>query len=514
MIRSLPRTGVRAASTLAILALALTGCSPSSTPSNGSDGGEPVAGGTLRLVATAGNAANLDPQTNEGASVDRPRWAALYNKLMGMDANGVPQPELAASITSNAEATKWTVKLRSDAMLHLAKRPYNADDLIFSVKRIIDPATGAKGKDALRFIDPNGIRKVDDFTVEFDLPTPYGAVPEAFTQNYIWMVPKDFDPKKPDGTGPFTLESYTPGQQSVMHRFDDYWGDVAHVEKLVISDVKDSAAQVNALRGGQADIIDAVPPAEVKSIETAGSLKVLRSPSWQYFPIIMDVNVAPYSDVRVRQALRLVADRKQMVDVALNGYGVVANDFASRTTACKQPDVPQREQNIDEAKRLLAEAGQSNLKLELVTTNGTAGMAEAAPVFAEQAKKAGIEVTVRNLDANTYLEKYGQWPFAVDWITDDYRGSVQRTLLPGGSYNNSHFNDPEFNDLAAKAFATPDPAVRCDIFAQMKKIEYDRGSQIVWGFSDSIHGHSAKVHGLEPSISGNELEYLNRVWIK
>lgn len=512
--RAVGRTGVRVAAGVVALTLALSACGSSSSPasSNEGEGGDPVKGGTLRVLAAGGGVKNLDPQTNEGTAVDQPRWAALFDKLMVMSPEGTPEPSLAESIEPNDDATEWTITLRDDAVLH-SGRLYNADDLIFSIERILDPATGAKGKDALTFIDPAGIEKVDEYTVKLNLKQPYGPVREAFTTNYVTMVPKDFDPENPDGTGPFTLDSYTPGQESTMSRFDDYWGQVAYVDKLVITEVADSAAQVNALRGGQAEIIDAVPPAEIKAIEAAGDLQIYRSPTWQYFPIIMNVDVAPFDDPRVRQALRLVADRQQMVDVALNGYGEIANDYASRTDACEQPDLAQREQDIEEAKRLLAEAGQSDLQLELVTTAGTAGMAETAPVFAEQAKAAGIDVEVRNVDIDTYLGKYGQWPFAVDWIIDDYVGSVQRTLLPGGAYNNSHFNDEEYNELAADAFAIADDQERCEAYKEMKTIEYERGASIVWGFSDAVHAYANNVHGLQPNVAGQELDHLNEVWI-
>lgn len=508
------KSGFRGAVLAAVLTLVVSACSSSSSSSSdGGSEGEPVKGGTLRLLATGGAVKNLDPQTNEGTASDGPRWGALFDRLMEMSPDGVPEPSLAESITPNDDATEWTVKLRDDAMLH-SGRLYDADDLVYSLKRILDPKIGAKGKDSIAFIDPDGISKVDARTVLLKLKKPYGPVREAFTTNYVAMVPKDFDPQKPDGTGPFKLDSYTPGQESVMSRFDDYWGDVAHVDKLVITDVADGAAQVNALRGGQADIIDAVPPAEIKSIEATPNLKILQSPSWQYFPIVMNVDTPPFDDVRVRQAFRLIADRQQIVDVALNGYGSIANDFASRTTACKQPDLPQRTQDIAEAKKLLAEAGQSDLKIDLVTTNGTAGMAEGAPVFAEQAKKAGITINVKKLDVDSYLAKYGKWPLAVDWIIDDYVGSVQRTLLPSGAYNNSHFDDKEYNELAAKAFALADDKARCDAYQEMKTVEYERGASIVWGFSDIIHGYSDKVHGLKPAIAGNELDDLNEAWIK
>lgn len=513
MARTSRSLSLRLVAGISTVALMASGCASSSSSGGGAgDGGTPVKGGTLRVLATGGKATNLDPQTNEGTASDRPRWGAMYGKLLEMDQDGVPQPSMARSVESNADATEWTITLRDDIKLH-SGRSYTSDDLIYSLKRIMDPKTGALGKDSLTFVDPEGITKVDERTVKLKLKSPYGPVREALTTNYMAMVPKDFDPKNPDGTGPFKLEKHTPGQETTFVRFDDYWGQVPYVDKLVITDVADSAAQANALRGGQAEIVDAVPPAEIKTIEGSTNMKILRSPSWQMFPIVMNVDKAPFNKPKVREALRLVVDREQMVDVALNGDGEIANDYASRTDACEQPDLPQRKQDIPRAKQLLAEAGESDLELELVTTNGSAGFAESAPVFAEQAKKAGVTVKVKTLSVDAYLEKYGQWDFAVDWIINDYPGWVERTQLPGGAYNNSHFDDDEYTKKAKAAFAIADDDERCEAYKELKEIEYERGASIVWGFSDRIHAYASTVHGLKPQIAGTELDHFNEVWI-
>jgi peptide/nickel transport system substrate-binding protein len=496
------------------VALGLTACSGSGSGSTSSaaDSDEPVEGGTLRVMAAGANAVSLDPQATEGTTVDGIRWGALYDKLTTMQPDGTVVPSLAETIESNETADEWTVTLRDGIATHDGGT-FDADDLIFSVRRILDPATAAKGVDQLAFIDPEGIERVDDLTALFTLPQPFGLFEQVWTGNYMSMVPEGFDPADPIGTGPFTLDSYTPGQESRMSRFDDYWGEVAHVDELVVTDVAEASAQANALRGGQADIIGDVPASEVAAIEGNDQLRIMRNPTWQYFPIIMDVEQAPFDDERVREAMRLIADRDQLVDVALNGYGNVGNDYVARTEACPRPDVDQREQDIEAARQLLEEAGVPDLQLELATTAGAPGMVESATVFAEQAREAGVEISVRNLDPADYLERYGQWQFAVDWIIDDYPGAVQRSLLPGGAFNNSHWNDPEFNELAAQALAEPDLEARCDLFSQMQTIEWERGAQIVWGFSDTLHAHTAQVQGLTPNISGDQLEDLNLVWL-
>ena len=114
-----------------------------------------------------------------------------------------------------------------------------------------------------------------------------------------------------------------------------------------------------------------------------------------WVPFTMRVDTAPFDDVRVRQAMRLIVDRQAMIDQTLSGYGILGNDLYAPLDVNYASDLPQREQDIDQAKSLLKEAGQEGLQVELFTGDGIGSVAvPAANLFAEQAKEAGVEVKV------------------------------------------------------------------------------------------------------------------------
>jgi len=215
----------------------------------------------------------------------------------------------------------------------------------------------------------------------------------------------------------------------------------------------------------------------------------------------MAVDQAPFKDVRVRRAFRLIADRKQLVQLAFSGHGHVGNDIYSPLDACYDSALPQRTQDIAKAKSLLKAAGKSGLSVDLYTTNGRAGQVECAQVFAQQAKKAGVNVNVKNLDATTfYGNQYLKYAFSTDyWGTRNYLNQVAAGSLSVAPYNETHWNNPKFVSLYNQALKTVNPRKRCAIVHEMQKMEYDNGGYIVWGFYNLVDAYSPKVVGIKPS---------------
>lgn len=478
-----------------------------------SQGSAPRAGGILRVGVPGSSADSLDPHRTQGQSADIVRFTNLFDGLSEYAPDSSVQLVLAESMTPNRTATEWTVKLRRGVKTH-SGREFNADDVIYSVRRILDKANPSKGAALIAFIDPANVDKVDSHTVRFKLANPHGTFADVWANRYLRMVTAGFDPARPVGTGPFKFESFTPGQESVFTRFDDYFREKAWVEKLEISTIGNNTAAINALRGGQVDIIFTMPFSEAKAIQADPNLRILNNPSAMSIPIYMKTDVAPFDDPRVRQAMRLIVNRKQMVAVALSGFGAVGNDMAGRTIApCPESNLPQREQDIAQARKLLADAGKSNLNLELVTVNGTAGMVDAAQVFAEQAKAAGVTIKVRVMEVAAYLANYGKWPFGVDFLSDTYIPVATRSLLPKGTFNTSAWNDKEFVEQHTKAMSTTNQAERCAAIAKMRAVEHERGGNIVWGFANVLNAYRSNVHGLAPYSVDSALYNLRKVWL-
>jgi peptide/nickel transport system substrate-binding protein len=462
-------------------------------------------GGVLRIGATGGGAKDTIDAHKPTTDPDIMRQWNLYESL------AVRTPDfsklemlLAESIEPGKKTDLWTVRLKPGIEFHNGKT-VSADDVIFSLRRITDPKDPKVGNSSISYIDRGGLKKLDPRTIRIPLKFQNSGFPDDLGQYFNAIVPTDYDPAKPVGTGPFRFQSFSPGQRSVFVKNPNYWQKGRpYADQLIIIDFPDDTARTNALLGGQVEAINNLPAAQLASIRGNPNLKVLSSPTGAWQPFTMRIDVAPFSDVKVRQAFRLIVDRPQMIEQVLSGQGSVANDLYARYDPVYAKDLPQRKQDLQQAKSLLKQAGRENLTVELVTAPVFQGVVEAAQVFAEQAKGAGVNVKVRKVDTGTfYGDNYLKWPFAQDfWASRVYLAQVAQGDLPNSPFNETHWGKGKFEQLIQQARAEVDDAKRADILHDAQQMQYEQGGYIIPYFSNIIDAYSAKVGGFVPAKSG------------
>ncbi len=460
-------------------------------------------GGTFRVGVQGGSDKEyIDAQTSV-LDPDAARLAALFEGLVYYDSNYKLRPGLARSFTSK-DAKTWTIRLRKGVEFHNGKT-MTAEDVVWSIRRMLDKSLSLYATAQLAGLRPQNVKKVDKWTVRLALDTPNSVLPDAFGQYFMGMVPVGYRNSKQGapqiGTGPYKFVSFTPGNRSQFVRNPHYWRHgQPYFDRLIVIDINDDVARVNALLGKQVDAITAMPFAQISSAKAKG-LKILDSAGGGWVPICMAVDQAPFTDVRVRRAFRLIANRPQMVNLAFSGHGRVGNDIYSPLDACYDTALPHRHQDIAQAKSLLKAAGHADMTIDLATTNGRAGQVECAQVFAQQAKAAGVTVNVRNLDATTfYGSQYLKYPFSTDyWGTRNYLNQVAAGSLSVAPYNETHWNNPRFVSLYNEALRTANVKKRCALVHEMQKIEYTDGGYIVWGFYNLVDAYSPRVVGFQPS---------------
>ena len=461
-------------------------------------------GGNFRIGIGGGSDKEAIDAQNSVLDPDAARLVAMFEGLTYYDENYKLQMGLAEEFSST-NGKVWTIKVRQGVEFHNGKT-LTADDVVYSIKRMLDKKLALYATSQIAgSVDPHGIKKMDKHTVRLTLVAANSVLPDAFGQYFMNIVPVGYTSSKAGGkqigTGPYTLTSFTPGNRSELRRNPNYWRHgQPYFDRVVILDLNDDVARVNALLGGQVDAITAMPFAQI-SAATSRGLKILNSQGGGWVPICMAVDQAPFTDVRVRQAFRLIANRPQLVQQAFSGYGRVGNDVYSPLDACYDTALPPRHQDIAQAKSLLKAAGQDGLKIDLATTNGRAGQVECAQVFAQQAQAAGVTINVKNLDATTfYGSQYLKYPFSTDyWGTRNYLNQVAAGSLSVAPYNETHWNDPKFVSLYNQALRTVDQKKRCAIVAEMQNLEYTSGGYIVWGFYNLVDAFSPKVQGFKPS---------------
>jgi peptide/nickel transport system substrate-binding protein len=479
-----------------------------------------VRGGILRVGTLGGANDLLDGQHIVGKS-DIIRQATGWEPLLNFDPNySVVNTDAISESFETVAADNYIVRLREGLMFADGK-PVRAEDVIYSFQRMLDPDGAVFGGSALRpIMDPTGITKIDDRTVEFKLKQLVANFNEALCAYTCTVVPEGYerfagDPTNQIGTGPYKLQEFEVGVQSIHTRNEFYWGDPKpYLDEVHIIDFADNDSMINALLADQIDCCQDIPATAVDTLKNQG-FGVLNAAGGGWLTIFMAVDQEPFTDVRVRQAMRLIVDRQAMVDEVLGGYGSIANDLFSPLDAAYIGDeLPQRQQDIPAAMALLEEAGMAGMEIDLFAPNDTAGLPEMIQAFATMAAEAGITVNPQVVDGGVYWgEEYLKRTFGTDfWGTRNFLPQVAASELPTAPYPDAHW-PPEgstFIDDYNAAVAEVDLEKRKVITDKMQMELYETGGLIIPFFQNQLDGHNLRVKGLVERANTLNLDHYGR----
>jgi peptide/nickel transport system substrate-binding protein len=259
---------------------------------------------------------------------------------------------------------------------------------------------------------------------------------------------------------------------------------------------------VNALTSGQIDVAAGLDPSLVPVVEGASDRATIFSyPTSGTLTWQMRVDKEPFDDPRVRQALRLAVNRQQLVDQVYGGHAMLGNDIFSPFDAAYNADLPQREQDIERARELLAEAGYPDgLTVELTAAPIQPAAVRQNEVLVQQAADAGFDIDFNQVDVATYYgDAYGTYPLSLSfWGQLGVFDQAGYTIVDDAPYNATGWQDDEYNALYEQAVRTVDDDERTALVHQMQQIEYDRGAYVVPIFVNNLSGYSNAVSGYQP----------------
>jgi peptide/nickel transport system substrate-binding protein len=476
---------------------------------------QPKLGGRLRIAVIGGGTAESFDPGKAGLSADAgaARSQGVFDRLVeirphldGYDLS------LAESIEPNKNATAWTIRLRPGITFHDGK-PLTADDVMYTIRQAAhDPSNGAYV--FTRSFNVKGMKKLDRLTLRLPLTHPLANLEQflfyAGGMSIVQDGAKDFS--KPIGTGAFMFDSFNVGVSSLMKKNPNWFHHPKpYVDELEINSVMDPNARLSALQSGTVDAVSFVPFSQAKNMlkgmkPTEGihqvnglNLLVTAAPSHVY--LTMRVDKPPFTNNDVRQAMRLIADRNALVDTVNVGFGSLGNDIRFPHTQWYDSALPQRHQDIEKAKFLLKRAGAEGLRITLYASDWGPGMLESATVFAQQAKAAGVHITIDNSAGNNYLaNKYLKVTFGQSFATPfpiPVMYSLQ--LVTGGIWNETHWNYPSYDKLVFAAQGALNPAKARELWFEAQKIVWNRGGDLIWGTTPFVDGLGKKVRGASPN---------------
>ncbi|MBM3571201.1 MAG: ABC transporter substrate-binding protein [Alphaproteobacteria bacterium] len=481
--------------------------------------GTPRRGGTLRMSVDQA-VAKLNPLLTR-VSPEYLVAELLYSGLtrLGTAMNAVP--DLAESWSASPDLTEWTFKLRSGVVFHDGGACGTAD-VVASFAAMLDAKTASPARNNIGPID--GIRADGADRVVFKLKSPYADLPVMLTYTNARIVPaaiaKDalarLD-REAIGTGPFKLVSYEPDRQIVVQRNERYYDSTRpYLDRVEILVYPDPTAEGSALISGATDLMMLALPTEYGRLRQAQGVIVLRTPSGQFCNVNFGCDAAPFNDARVRQALALCVDRAAMVQFVTEGYGTVGNDAALNPAYTYFVEQPAKKADIAAAKTLLADAGHGQgLKATLIASDRPAVRTQLAVALREMAKPAGFDITVQTMPHATYLDqvwKKGNFYIGFYNMQPTADGIFSLLYTSNATWNETRWNNADFDKAVFEARATIDPAKRRALYGQAQALMHRDVPSIIPVFFDLLTARRNYVqdYALHPRGAVFRLDY---VWL-
>ena len=438
------------------------------------------------------------------------------------------KPVLATSWTPNSKADVWTFKIRPGVKFHNGQA-LTADDVVYTYQLHTNPKGEANALSAFGgVLTPAGVKKVDDFTVEFHLSAPNGNFPYlTSSDNYNMIIlPKGYDPAKWQstflGTGPFKFGSYTPKSGATFTRNESYWGKKALPSQTVFTFYDTQNPSILALTGGTIDVVGQFAVAGAQELLT-GSYNIIKLKSSAHRQLSMRNDKAPFTDPRVRQAIALTLDRPAIVKALFQGFADVGNDspfapvYPSTNTS-----VAQRTKDIAKAKSLLAAAGHgSGFSTQLVTENFVE-IPQYAQIVAQSAKEIGVNIGLKVESSSQYYGKatFGNsdWLDATMSLVDYGHRGVPNVFLTSpletynaktgtGTWNAAHFSNAQYDKLVAQYIAASDLGTQKTLAGQIETLLLAQTPIIFGYFYNYLTATTKGVTGVYPTAVGHIFLY-------
>lgn len=488
------------------LSLCLTGCSK----------GEETSDQKI-IFNIGGDPSSLDPlkasTTNEGVIDNQ-----LFECLTRYGQNGEVVGGVAKDWTISEDGLTYTFNLRPEAKFSNGDE-LKASDVVYSYTRILDPRNGGtyafqlypiKGAEALNTIDPGaadadkkiedaiknlGLKAVDDHTVEITLErvVPYFLSLSTFFTYGI--ISEKVDRENPQwaekaetfvSNGPFKMTEWSHNERLTLKKNENYWDkDVMKIEEIEFLFIESATTEITMFETGKLDVTyNIIPAADLKRLQENNTLKLHDIIMTRYISI--NVTHAPLDDVRVRKALSLAIDRQSFSDHIFQGTAIPMYAYvpygmsdADETKDFREVGGDILTENVEEAQRLLAEAGYPNgegfpgFELLYGTSEANKAMVEAYIEMWKQNLNI-TNIVASNVEGKVRTQRRlsGEFDMTIGGWTGDYLDPMtfMETLTTGNVQNDSRYSNPEYDALIEKASSTMDKEERYQALHQAEEI--------------------------------------------
>ena len=498
---------------------------------------EPRHGGTLNFTAPYGsNFATLDIHSSPSIQ-EMFVSQAIHRTLYSWDAvANEPVLELATSVDISDDGLVYTYHLLPDAVFHNGD-PLTADDVIFSYKRIADPANAFPGarristiKGGAEFIagetdEIEGLKKIDDKTLEITFTTP--AEPGfALMENNMAIYPAGVDEQTqatdPVGLGPFVFKEHIPGSQVVVEKFEDYYDDdKPYLDRVNIILMAEGSARDVAFRNQEVDV-SILGSTQYQSYQEDPALKDNLLEVAEVFTrnIGFSPEFEPFQDKRVRQAINHAINTPLIIERLLKDKAYPAVGWLPMPLAAFDKDQAPYEYDPEKAKALLAEAGyEDGFEFEVTATPNESWGIPIVEAILPMLNEVGITVRPKPIESAALGETVSSGNFQA-FIWSNQTGPDALSVLrcfysktAQSSCNYTAFSNPEFDALFEAAEAELDPEKQTDLLRQANNLLQEEAPVWFFNYNKAVMAYQPWVHGLVPNANELALQPYDEIWI-
>jgi peptide/nickel transport system substrate-binding protein len=466
-------------------------------------------GGTVRISMRVLEV--VDPHTYSWLT-DSNQGRGTHEYLTKTGTDNVTRPYLAEKWEATEDLKTWTLNLQKIKWHN--GRDFTADDVIWNINHCLDPNTGSsvlglmkgymleeyetgekddKGnpKKSTRLWDANAIEKVDDHTVRLNLKAAQVAVPEhLFHYPFAMLDPEEggkFGPGS-NGTGPYPLVEQSVGERAVLRKRDGWWGGESFIDELQYVDLGDDPSATMGALASQQVHGNYAPDADITQfdvLKTLPHLTIHEALTAQTAVARIQVDRPEFQDPRVRKAFRLAIDTPRCLELAHRNIGAPGEHHHVCPVHPDYKKLPFMQRDVEAAKKLLAEAGHPNgIDVEIASKKAPAWELQAVQTMVEQWKDAGIRVRINVMPSAQFWDVWDKVPFGFTSWAHRPLGFMVLALgyRSGVPWNESRFDDAEFDTLLTQAEGTLDVDERREILGQIEMIMQERGpiTQPLW----------------------------------
>jgi len=485
--------------------------------------GAPKAGGTLRY-AMLRDPTGWDPHINQGQTTYT-FMANIYESLLRYSLKGTIEPSLAVK-WENPDPTTYILQLRHNVKFH-SGNPFTAEDVKFSIERILDPNTTATR--SKEFSSVQSVTVLDPYTVKITLKKADAsfldllAAAEAMVVDKKWVQSGGNFKQATSGTGPFKQGPFEAGARYTLVKNPDYWEQpYPYLDRIEYSSIPKDEVRMQALQTGNTDMTEYIPWQYIKTLEKDANVQVFMG--YDTFNVIrMNPKRPPFDNVKVRQAFNYLIDRKEIVDLAWGGLSRPMEAALIPEGHWAYPNLKVWSYDPAKAKRLLAEAGVNPATTKIVFDSTTLSVhMDDAQIIVTQLQKAGFtQVELKPMDVPTQQKKRvsGDYQFFIDgfslpWPDPDF---YTVWFSSGGPLYGKTvgFADDTLDKLLDEGRSTLDQTKRKVIYGQIEQRLTELAPWVFLHWRPMAEATRANVKGytrLPGALGSKSLGGLKYVW--